>query len=84
MRCFLDYSTLLCWFAVNAVITLCFGIYLGVVCLFPASAPFIRAFFFNARVDMVVPYIIFAVMVGSIASITYYYDLYREGKWKYK
>lgn len=79
MRCHVKYSTLLCWFAANAVVTLCFGIYLGVVCLYPPCAPYIRALFFDARVDMIVPYIIFALMGGSMASIMYYYDLYRDG-----
>jgi hypothetical protein len=73
------YSTLLGWFAANAVVTLCFGIYLGVACLYPPCAPYIRALVFDARVDMIIPYIIFALMIGSLASMMYYYDLYRDG-----
>jgi len=76
MRCHLNYSNLLCWFVANAIITFCFGLYLGIICLFPAAAPYIRALFFDGRIDIVVPYIIFALIVSSIASIMYYYDLY--------
>ena len=84
MRYRLNYVTLLCWFIANAVITLCFGVYVGMICLFPAVAPHIRALFFDGRIDIVVPYIIFALIVSSVASIMYYYDLYMDKKWKYK
>jgi len=75
-------STLYYWFIVNAVITICFGLYLGMICLFPSLSPHIRALFFDANIDIFVPYMIFALIVSSIVSIVYFYDLYRGRKWK--
>jgi Na+/H+-dicarboxylate symporter len=82
MKCSVKYSTLYYWFIANAIITICFGLYLGMICLFPSVSPHMRALFFDAKIDLVVPYIIFALMVSSIVSMMYFYDIYRDRKWK--
>ncbi len=80
MKCSLKSSTLYYWFIGNAVVTICFGLYLGMICLFPSLSPSIRALFFDGKIDIVVPYIIFALIVSSIVSIVYFYDVYRGRK----
>lgn len=80
MKCHLSYTTLVRWFIANAIITICFGVYLGIVCIFPSVSPYIRALIFAGNIDIIVPYIIFVLIVSSIVTILYFYDLHEDGK----
>ena len=70
----LNYKMLVFWVMVNAVITICFGLLLAVICLFPDFAPKLRTILAEGTVASLLPYLIFILIVSSLLSLTYYYD----------
>jgi hypothetical protein len=74
MKYELNNSMLLNWFLCNAIITIFFGLFLAMICLFPACAPSLREMFSRGSLEMLLPYIIFTLIVSSLVSISCYYD----------
>jgi len=74
MRCNLNNTLLVNWFLCNSIITVCFGLYLAMICLFPSCAPSLREMFSRGSIDMLLPYIIFTLIVTALVSISCWYD----------
>lgn len=74
MKYDLSNNLLLNWFLCNAIITICFGLFLAMICLFPECAPSLREMFSRGSIDMLLPYIIFTLIVTALVSISCYYD----------
>lgn len=74
MKYDLNNTVLLKWSLCNSIITICFGLFLAMICLFPSCAPSLREMFTRGSMDMMLPYIIFTLIVTSLISISCYYD----------
>ena len=70
----LDNKLLFRWLICNSVITICFGLLLALICLFPSCARTLSALFTNGNIDLLLPYIIFILVVSAMISMSCYFD----------
>jgi hypothetical protein len=74
MKFGLTYKILVYWLVVNAVMTICFGLLLAVICLFPDTVPALRNLIVEGPLARFIPYVIFLLIVSSLVSLSFYYD----------
>jgi ABC-type microcin C transport system permease subunit YejE len=74
MKYDLNNTVLLNWFLCNSIVTICFGLFLAMICLFPACSPSLAELFSRGSLDLMLPYIIFTLIVTSLVSISCFYD----------
>jgi len=74
MKYGLNYKLLVYWLMGNAVVTICLGLFLAVICLFPACAPALRSLLAEGAMATFLPYLIFILIVTSLVSLAFYYD----------
>jgi len=74
MKYGLNYKMLVYWLMANAVVTICLGLFLAVICLFPACAPTLRSLLAEGTMATFLPYLIFMLIVTSLVSLAFYYD----------
>ena len=74
MKLGLNYKTLIYWLMGNAVVTICLGLFLAAVCLFPTCSPSLRNLLAEDSMATFLPYLIFILIVTSLASLAFYYD----------
>ena len=72
--------TIFFWLILNSIITMCIGFFLSTICLFPSCSPYMRGMFFNTNIDIIVPYIIAAMIAIPMISILYYWKWYSGRK----
>ena len=70
----LDNKMLFRWLICNCVITICFGLLLALICLFPSCAPPLSTLFINGNMDLLLPYVIFVLVVSAMISMSCYFD----------
>ena len=78
MKSVINSKMLVYWLMGNAVLTICFGLILALICLFPTAAPALRTMLAEGIMARFVPYIIFILIVSSLISFAYYYDSRRR------
>jgi hypothetical protein len=78
MKLELNYKMLVYWLIGNAVVTICFGLFLAVVCLYPACAPLLSGLLAEGTIAGFLPYVIFILIVSSLVSLSFYYDSCRS------
>jgi len=74
MKYDLNNTLLLNWLLCNSIITICFGLFLAMICLFPDCAPALADLFSRGSLDLMLPYIIFTLIATSLVSISCFYD----------
>jgi len=74
------YRTIFFWLILNSVITMCIGFCLSTICLVPSCSPYLRSMFFDTNIDIVVPYIIAALIAIPMISILLYWKWYASRK----
>jgi len=74
MKIELNYKMLIYWLMGNAVVTICLGLFMAAICLFPGCAPTLRTLFAEGTVATFLPYVIFILIVTSLVSLAFYYD----------
>lgn len=73
-----DITTLVCWLVANSLLTVCLGLFLAGVCLFPSWTPSaLRTLLLDGTVAPLLPYIIFSLIAGSLLSVSFYRDTFR-------
>jgi len=78
MKTGLSYKMLAYWLMTNAILTICFGLSLAVICLFPASVPALRAVLAEGTMAVFLPYLILIICVSSLVSFSYFFDTRRD------
>jgi O-antigen/teichoic acid export membrane protein len=68
--------TIFLWLILNSIITMCIGFCLSSICLIPSCSPYLRSMFFDTNIDIVVPYIIGAMIAFPLISILCYWKWY--------
>lgn len=74
MKFGLTYNMLVYWLMGNAVLTICFGLLLALICLFPDFVPALRMLLVEGPLARFLPYVIFLLIVSSLVSLSFYYD----------
>ncbi|KAB0669413.1 hypothetical protein F6V30_11410 [Oryzomonas sagensis] len=74
------YRTIFHWLILNSIITMCIGLYLSTICLIPSCSPQLRSMFFDANIDIIVPYIIAALIAIPMISLLFYWKWYAGRK----
>lgn len=62
------------WLMANAVITICFGLLLAVICLYPTASPTLHSLLIEGSMASLLPYLIFLLVFSSLVSLSFYYD----------
>jgi len=70
----LSSKLLVYWLIGNAILTICFGLLLALICLFPTRAPALHALLVEGSLASFLPYIIFILIFSSFVSLSFYYD----------
>lgn len=70
----IPFTVLSRWLVANAVITICLGLFLALACLFPSCAPGLHTLLCGEAIAPLLPYIIFALIVSALVSISFYVD----------
>lgn len=74
------YRIIFFWLILNSVITMSIGFCLSTICLIPSCSPYMRSMLFNTNIDIVVPYIIAALIAIPMISILFYWKWYASRK----
>lgn len=78
MKFGLSYSKLVIWMTVNAVFTVCLGLFLALTCLVPGFVPGLRTLLTQGFMADMLPYVIFILVISSLVSLSFYYDSRRK------
>ena len=78
MKFGLNHKMLVYWLMGNAVVTICLGLFLAAICLFPAFAPTLRSLLVEGTMATFLPYLIFILIVTSLVILAFYYDSFRR------
>jgi len=70
----LSSKMLVYWLMGNAILTICFGLILALICLFPSHVPALHALIVEGSLAGFLPYLIFVLIFSSFISLSYYYD----------
>jgi Ni,Fe-hydrogenase I cytochrome b subunit len=73
-------KTIFHWLILNSLITMCIGFYFSSICLIPSCSPYLRSKFFDTNIDIIIPYIIAAMIAIPLISILFYWKCYTERK----